>query len=181
MENEQATESTAAAGARPAAPGMAGVAPMDEHPARRPARLTLYLGVTLLVVGAIVLYVGYNGTATNSVLPAQIPFIVSGGFVGLGLLVLGGIALAVYAVLAVQADFRQELREVQWAVRELAGAVARSPAASSASPNGVVAARGASSFHRPGCRIVRRAGQLRQLPRDEADRSGLAPCRVCEP
>ncbi|HEX9713299.1 MAG TPA: hypothetical protein VGB52_12230 [Actinomycetota bacterium] len=155
-------------------------------PAHRPARLALYLGIALVAAGAVIMYLGYNGAATTAVPAAQTPYIISGGLLGVGLLALGGIAVAVHVILAVQADFRVELRGMRDSIEQLAEAMTRQAFASGGLPstNGhtiVMVARGASSFHREECRLVQRADHLRSIPKDEADREGLAPCRICKP
>lgn len=153
-------------------------------PAHRPARLSLYLGIGLVAAGAIVMYLGYNGAATNPVPAAQTPFVISGGLLGLGLLALGGIAVAVHVILQVQADFRVELGAMRDSIEQLAEAVSRQVFGGQPSANGhtiVMVARGAASFHREDCRLVQRAEHLRSIPKDEADREGLTPCRICKP
>jgi hypothetical protein len=155
----------------------------EQDPRRRPARMALYVGTASILLGVVVLYLGYNGTATNTLIQAQIPYIVSGGLVGLALVVLGGIAIALHVLLQVQADFRVELA----ALRDAIGG-AQSPfgaptlAMQAPSANGsVMVAKGASSFHKPDCRLVSRAEEARPVPRAEAESAGLTPCRICKP
>lgn len=153
-----------------------------EHPAHRAARLTLYLGVLLVVAGAGALYAGYRGAATNDLLQAQFPFFISGGLLGLALMLLGGIALAVFAILKIQADLRQDLDRLRDALEGLGDTLGRASAAGLSSADGlVIVAQGASSYHRPDCRLVARARRARPRPRDEVDDAGLTPCRICKP
>ena len=157
----------------------------EPDPAQRPARLALYLGAGLLITGAVVLYLGYNGAATNPIAEAQLPYVISGGLLGVALMVLGGIAAAVHVLLQVQADFRKELNTMRESMEQLSEAMSHQMFDGSApSTNGhsiVLVTRGASSFHREDCRLVQRAEHVKPLPRDEADRSGLTPCRICKP
>ncbi len=154
-------------------------------PARRPARLALYVGGTMMIIGAVALYLGYNGAATNPLVQAQIPFVISGGLVGLGLLALGGISLAVYVVLVVQADFRTELNAMRESIEQLSEALSHQAFGSAngagATADLVLVARGSSSFHRSECRLVQRSERSRPMPRADADREGLLPCRICKP
>lgn len=154
---------------------------------QRPARLALYLGVALLALGAVVLYLGYNGVATNAVEVAQTPYLISGGMVGLGLLALGGVTLAVYVLLRVQGDLRTELQAMRSAIESLGDSFAsqatyKGTNGSSSSTNGVVmVARGTTTFHRPDCRLVHRAESTRPMASDDARIAGMTPCRICKP
>ena len=157
----------------------------EPDPARRPARLALYLGMGLVIIGAIALYLGYNGAATNALVQAQTPYVISGGLLGVGLLALGGISISLYVVLVVQADFRTELNGMRESIEKLSDAVSYQAFGGSNGTGGtegtVMVARGSSSFHRSDCRLVQRSEHARPMPREEADREGLLPCRICKP
>ncbi|HVL32115.1 MAG TPA: hypothetical protein VM600_00865 [Actinomycetota bacterium] len=159
----------------------------EPDPVRRPARLALYLGAALILAGIVALYLGYDGAATNPLPQAQTPYVISGGLLGLGLMALGGVTIAVYVLLQVQGDLRSELGAMRESMDRLSEVIAHeafSSASKSATPssNGtVMVARGAASFHRADCRLVVRAEGVTPLPREEADRTGLVPCRICKP
>lgn len=157
----------------------------EADPVQRPARLAMYVGVALIAVGAIVLYLGYNGAATNAIPAAQFPYLISGGIVGACLMILGSVVIAMHVLLRVQAELRKDLGEMRSSLDSVAQALGRVGAvagASVTSTNGtVMVARGASSFHRPECRLVSRAEDVRPVARAEADGSGLLPCRICKP
>lgn len=59
--------------------------------------------VLALVLGAIVVFVGYLGTAQTEYIAKQIPYLISGGIAGIMLLTVG-------AVLWISADLRDEWR-----------------------------------------------------------------------
>lgn len=150
--------------------------PASDH---RPARFALYGGMLLLGAGALVLYLGYDGAATTTAVAAQMPYIASGGLAGVGLLVLGGIFVALYPILAAQARMRADLRTLAEAIREMTDAL---HGMGSPSGNGSVVALGdGSSYHRADCRLVSRGRGPRYLGREEAARRGLVPCRICRP
>jgi hypothetical protein len=161
----------------------------EPDPARRPARIALYAGVAAIAVGGVVMYLGYNGAATNPLPQAQTPYVISGGLLGLALMALGGVAIALYVLLQVQADLRSELHGMRETMELLAESIARqmfgagaSVASSQPSANGTVyVARGASSYHRSDCRLVARADHVKPLARADAGSAGLVPCRICKP
>jgi hypothetical protein len=154
-------------------------------PARRPARVALYVGAVLLITGAIALYLGYNGAATNALPQAQTPYVISGGLVGVALMAVGGITVALYVLLTVQADFRGELHKLRESMELLSEAVSHQ-AFGTTNGHGlaggtVMVARSSSSYHKADCRLVERTEHARPMPRAEADREGLLPCRICKP
>lgn len=171
------------------APQVVGIPTEEPDPAQRPARLAMYLGVVFVVAGAVALYLGYNGAATNPLVQAQFPYLISGGLVGLALVLLGGITIGLHVLLRVQADFRGELSVMRESMEQLADVLSRQAFAktngassgASASNGMVIVARGANSFHRADCRLVASVDRSRPMPREEADRTGLIPCRICKP
>jgi hypothetical protein len=178
MEDVQIVEQTE----QHAAPVARAVAEPD--PALRPARLALYLGIALIVVGAIVLYRGYDGAAHNPLVQAQMPYLISGGLFGIALMMLGGISLGVYVVLRVQADLRGELNTVRESVDQLADTMARRAISNGAgtSTNGfVMVTRGSSTYHRPECSLVQRSGHASPVSKTDAAERGSSACRICRP
>lgn len=159
--------------------------PAPPDPAQRPARLALYIGILLIALGMVALYLGYNGVATNPYEAAQTPYLISGGMAGLGMLALGGISLAVFVLLRVQADLRKDLTGLRDTVDSLTDAVARQGYATNGhapSLNGtVMVTEGSSTFHKPDCRLVARAGHARPQSRAEVEAGGLIACRICKP
>lgn len=158
----------------------------EPDPAQRPARLAMYLGVLLIALGALALYLGYNGTATNALPQAQTPYLISGGLTGLALVALGGVTLAVYVLLRVQADLRTDVQEMKSSIRSLADSLAGQSAfrvqKDAPGANGyVMLTRGSSTYHRPDCRLVTRTTDARPMPKEEAGQAGMTPCRVCTP
>jgi hypothetical protein len=71
------------------------------------------LAVTFAVAGAVVLLLGYLGTRDAVLVEEQIPYVVSGGFVGIFLLALG-------AVLWISADLRDDWRELRGLKQQVA-------------------------------------------------------------
>ena len=57
-------------------------------------KLIVIPGSVAVVGGFVVMFLGWYGAARSYPEVAQIPYIISGGFVGLGLVILGGLLLA---------------------------------------------------------------------------------------
>jgi hypothetical protein len=160
----------------------------EPDPTLRPARLALYAGIACLAIGLFALLAGYNGAATNPIVEAQIPYVISGGLAGAAFLVLGGIGIASGVILKVTGELRRELQEARDAIghtARISGTVPLTMAGETVpapSTNGhVLVSSGGSSYHRADCRLVERAESVSKLPRADATSQGLHPCRVCNP
>jgi len=142
------------------------------------------LGIAYCIAGFVLIFLGWNGTASNDTETAQIPYIVSGGIAGLGLVVLG-------AALIVAHSLRTDRVELRGAIEDLRAAIERgAPAAEAATGPAAVAAEsagddtvlaGAESYHRPACALVTGQAEAVAMSRPDAVAAGLAPCRVCKP
>jgi len=129
-------------------------------------------GTALLVLGLLVIGSGWYGAAGTAKVHEQVPFLLSGGLLGLGLTVAGGV-----------------LYLGGWLAR-IAASVARPGAAPDqeatefppadsvpADPTPVVAGRG-TRVHRRDCTLIAHREDLRVPHHGEA---GLTACRACRP
>jgi hypothetical protein len=130
------------------------------------------LGSMLVSGGLAAIVLGYLGVAGTLHVGLQLPYLVSGGLLGLALVVLGS-ALIVLQVLGRQVRLLRRLVERTQATSATIG----TPVETDGS---VVAVKGARRFHRPDCILVR-GKDVERLPREAASERGLAPCEVCDP
>ncbi len=63
---------------------------------RGPSKIPLAVGVALVACGWAAIYLGWRGASEHKLEVGQLPYLISGGFGGLGLIVLGSTALLVY-------------------------------------------------------------------------------------
>ncbi|HWC33335.1 MAG TPA: hypothetical protein VG650_00785 [Mycobacteriales bacterium] len=154
-------------------------------------------GAILLPLGIAVILLGWSGAAHGRVEQQQIPYLISGGLLGLASVVIGGFFFWAHWLYRIydQADLHHEesMRQQAELIRALlqlrgdasaptaaAAAAAAATAAAGATATAFVATRSGTSVHRPDCTLVaNRAGQLRAVTAAEAAR--LKPCRVCDP
>jgi len=143
-------------------------------------RLGGKLGIGVALLGFFVLFLGWNGAASFADLRQQFPYLLSGGMVGLGLIVLGAALLVTESMREQRAEMIAAIEGLRSAV-ERAGGGAADPGllAALAGPGQVVAAR--QSYHRPECRLVDGQLGLRVLDMDAAISEGLEACRICDP
>ena len=141
-------------------------------------RLGGQLGVGLCLVGILLVFLGWNGAASRNFLPAQFPYLISGGIAGLCLVVIG------VGTIVVQ-NQRADRIALQGTLERLIEAVEHSR---SASPNGAAApaaadvlVAGRDSYHRASCRLAKGRTEATAVTVAEAAELGLQPCRVCKP
>jgi hypothetical protein len=140
-------------------------------------------GIGLAVLGFLLLFLGWNGAASFDRVPAQIPYLISGGLAGLSVVVLGAALLVINAQRQDRAAMLSALAEIREAVERLAmssgGAGGGATDLTRALADGLVVA-GPSSYHRPDCKLLAGRGVLPTVTVEAAQERGLAPCRACD-
>lgn len=157
------------------------------------------VAVVLVAAGLLVIGLGWNGAAgsgsyVNGVpdIRAQLPWLISGGGLGLALVIVGAALMVTQGQRADRARLEARLEELAEALRAGGGNVGTP--SYSAPPRGAAVASGArstdgaevvvagaSSYHRPDCHLVSGRDDARHITRDEAEAEDLAPCRICRP
>jgi hypothetical protein len=157
-------------------------------------RMLRLAGPVLLPSGAIVILLGWYGAANTTRVFLQIPYLISGGLLGLGLMFAGGFLYFARWMTDLldesrrNADHAREtadrtalaLERIERLLRERpldapVAAASRQAAAPLGTPALVVTEKG-SMVHRTDCRLV--AGRSTR-PADPAD--GLRRCQICRP
>jgi hypothetical protein len=156
-------------------------------------------GAVLVPLGIVIVLLAWYGSAHTPYVQGQIPYLVSGSFIGLGLMVVGGLMYWAHWLYRIydQADLHQteqaqrdrqlfDLLEALLARDPVgvsrAGRAVRpaSPANNAPVTNGLVATASGSNVHRPECPIVaRHRSGVRSLSAVEV--KGRTPCRICQP
>jgi len=80
------------------------------------------LGIVYCIAGFFLIFLGWNGAASNDREPAQTPYVISGGIAGLALVVVG-------AALIVAHSLRADRIELRGSIDDLRAAIERSDAA----------------------------------------------------
>ena len=146
-----------------------------------------YLGYVLIALGVLLILFGYLGVSREVYVGRQIPYVVSGGLLGVAAVTLGSRLLLIE-------DLRRDsgrLDRLERAVIDLHQALLARPDApqpGQASANGRVASAerlltvaGGESFHRTGCPLVEGKPSPRAVTPETAKRKGLKPCPMCQP
>ncbi len=139
------------------------------------------VGIALVGLGLLVIGIAYNAVASQTSLLAQVPYLVSGGLIGVSLVIVGAAFLVVQGAREDRALLEAKLDVLTEALLGGGGSplsTSRTPLPADAS--GLVVA-GTASFHTPGCRLVDGREETSLLTPEEATSAGLKACRVCQP
>jgi hypothetical protein len=152
-------------------------------------RILMVLGGVLAPLGLVLILVGWNGAAHTPNLFEQIPYAISGGLFGLGLLFLGSFCYFAHWTTELVKEHRAQSAAIVEAISRLEDVVRQQgPAVATADPsatgistalNGValVATEKGTMAHRPDCVVVAGKAGLRAVAADEQ----LVPCKLCDP
>jgi hypothetical protein len=146
------------------------------------------VSAVLLPLGILMILLGWYGAAHTPYLFEQLPYLISGGILGLGLAVVGGLIYFGSWIARSAAEQRGKSEEVAELLREIRDEMRTSRGAETpparrrgAGTNGaepfVATARG-GMLHRPDCAVVAGREDLRAI---SASGDGLTPCSLCSP
>lgn len=171
--------------------GGTGVAPLRGNSAELLQKVLFFAGAILLPSGLVLIGLGWYGAANTPYEYDQMPYLISGGILGLGVTFVGGFLYFGSWMARIAVDQREAQQQLTDALRALTLAQSSSgvetlyaPAPgvpteaatgdTEAAPVRVVAGRG-KTVHRPDCDLI--AG--REDVTAVLDTTGLAPCRLC--
>lgn len=152
-------------------------------------RWLLITGGVLMPVGVVVIVLGWQG-ASNTPYPfEQTPYVISGGLLGLGLMIVGGFLYFGYWLTRMVREQRtsaDRLADALERMEELMGGgtpagngqAARRASGASRRSSGYVTTPAGTMFHRPDCVVVGGKSGLRRVTGRE---KGLEPCGICDP
>ena len=145
---------------------------------QRPTLFGGRLALAVMAAGLLVIGFGWYGISGRGAqvdgstdVRAQLPYLVSGGFLGLALVVIGA-ALFVAHTSRLERARNEALLEARFAA--LSGALGMPV---EQAPGLVVA--GGAAYHRPHCRLVDGREGQELVTVEAAEATGLRPCRIC--
>jgi len=78
------------------------------------------LGIAYCVAGFFLIFLGWNGAASHDREPAQIPYVISGGIAGLGLVVLGAALIVAHSLRTDRVELRGSIDDLRAEIQRLA-------------------------------------------------------------
>ena len=145
-------------------------------------RWVLIVGAIMVPLGIALIILGWYGAAHKALIIQQFPYLISGGILGLGLMITGGLAYFGYWITRLVQENRAHTRDLIAAIdrlAELAGDEEETGTVGRASADGaLVATATGTMLHRPDCPVVANRAGVRRV---KADAPGYEPCKICEP
>lgn len=152
------------------------------------ANLAGKLGLGFCLAGFAAIFLGWNGAASYDRVPAQFPWLISGGVTGLALTMIGAALIVVENNRRDRAALKASLEEIRMLLEHSptipsanggSGFAAPTIASPTLPADAVIA--GTSSYHDPSCRLVTDRPDLEVIDKQEARDRDLTPCRICSP
>lgn len=144
-------------------------------------RYLLIAGGVLMPVGVLLIILGWVGASRTPLPFEQNDYLISGGILGLALVVAGGFTYFAYWQTVRIRESRTQTMELTSALNRLETLLSGGAAGAAGGVGGAqsyVATASGSIFHRPDCAAV--AGRDDLSPVDPAT-TKLRPCRICTP
>lgn len=152
------------------------------EPLRRVDKIMETVGIALLPVGLTALLAGWIGVASNGHVFLQLPYVVSGGLLGVGLIFASGTIYLASWISRSAAVQRSQNEQLIRAVGQLQQTVAMTSLAGSGggrrTTEQFLATPSGSMFHRPDCAVVMGREDVREV---DPDAKGMKPCGMCAP
>lgn len=143
-------------------------------------RLLMLGGAILMPLGLGLIGVAWYGAAHTPFLFEQVPYLISGGLLGLGVSIVGGFLYFAYWLTLLIRDNRAQSRRLADTLDGIRSHFAKEglDAGVGASTNGeYVTTEKGTMFHRPDCTVVADRTDLRRVAAD----TNLRPCKICDP
>jgi hypothetical protein len=153
-------------------------------------RAQLIGGGALAVLGLAAIIVGWLGAANTGFEFEQIPYLISGGLLGLALVFLGGFVYFAYWITRLVRESRTQSERAAEILDQIvhslngsgpsrvASSRARSARPIAGGSGEFVATSSGTFFHRRDCTAVEGRTKLRKVT---PQTRGLEPCRICDP
>ena len=141
----------------------------------------LVIGSVLMPLGVVLIVLGYIGASRTPLPFEQNDYLISGGVLGLALVIAGGFVYFGYWQTVRVRESREQARDLAAALGRVEALLRSNDSATGGTTTAAgsfVATASGSIFHRPECTVVAGRTDLRRV---DPERTGLNPCRICEP
>jgi hypothetical protein len=145
----------------------------------RRVRIGRILGLAFITVGFVLIGKAWDGSAGVNFVQGQVPYLLSGGFMGMAMVITGCTLLFLSTVRAERQILTDKFDEMTKLLSRNLGRLQISSNGSGGSQEQVVA--GSEMYHRADCRILVGKKGTTLLSVAQATGEGLTPCRACQP
>jgi hypothetical protein len=143
-------------------------------------RWVLIAGAIMVPLGVALIILAWYGAAHKALIIQQFPYLLSGGILGLGLMITGGLAYFGYWVTRLVQENRTNTRELIAAIDRLSMIDGEGEGVTGGrAGNGMLVATATGTMlHRPDCAVVANRPGTRRV---KAGTAGFELCKICEP
>ena len=158
------------------------------RPRWSPDRVLAFVGALLIAGGVVSIGLAWYGAAHTPFLFEQIPYLISGGLLGIGLLAAGGTLYVGSWVVRMALDQRRHAERLEELLVGLRDDLQRLPTAATdpgvtqeipVASGALLATPTGTMYHLPDCPVVADRDDARPVGPD--DRAEMSPCKICEP
>ncbi|MHB8511900.1 MAG: hypothetical protein ACYDCC_06920 [Actinomycetota bacterium] len=147
-------------------------APDPKVPPKRPKPDSrVLISVALLVIGVVFVMLGWYGAAHTNIFTEQIPYLISGGLLGVALIIIAG-------VIASNSTLERETKLLREDLRRAMDALSYSGRPSVSLPERVLIVPGGRTYHVPGCPIPE-GKDVTTMTLEEARAARFTECKLC--
>lgn len=139
----------------------------------------ILIGLALLAGGIVLVILGWYGAAHTNIATEQVPYLISGGLLGLGLIIVGGVMMAGASQERSTDDLRRDIAQALSAMSSRAPDPGVRSDAFSQNGHHVYVVPGGRSYHVAGCPILEGKEGVKELLPAQAASSGYAACKLC--
>lgn len=147
--------------------------------ADRRVRMGRVLGFIFMTAGVVMIGLAWNGAASRNFVEGQFPYLLSGGVMGLALIIIGSTLLFLSTIRAERELMTNRFDEMIRLLGRNLNRLSVSSNGTGGSQKQVVA--GETVFHRAECKVLQGKDGLATVTVEQAEAEGLEPCRVCQP
>lgn len=142
-------------------------------------RWVLIAGAVMVPMGVALILLGWYGASHKPLIIQQFPYLISGGILGLGLMITGGLAYFGYWITRLVHENRDHTQQLILAIEKLGALAIEEDEGPVAAADGVLVATATGNMlHRPDCPVVVNREGVRRV---KANTKGFVPCKICEP
>ncbi|MGH2794161.1 MAG: hypothetical protein ACRDKG_07620 [Actinomycetota bacterium] len=143
------------------------------------ANARILAAVALLIVGIVIVLLGWYGAAHTNILTEQVPYLISGGLLGMALIIVAAVIGSSASLERENRELRRDLTRLLSSGGQRFGGASLAPASRGRTDDGsVYVVPGGRSFHTSGCPIVE-GKQGSEMSLEDARDAGFSVCKLC--
>jgi hypothetical protein len=149
--------------------------------AERRARTGRLLGLLFIAAGFALIGKAWDGAASINFVQGQIPYLLSGGFMGIALVITGCTLLFLVTIRAERRALHDKFDQMATLLGRNLNRLGVTNNGTAPGTGGEQVVAGMSVYHRTECKILEGKEGAVTITVQQAAAEGLSPCRACDP